>query len=146
MQDKPSQVQVEAASDTSAKDGMDGISKHNTVNGDVGLKIFAGRHVPAAAIDPKAEARLVRKIDMHIIPFICITYLITYIDKATLSYGLTPYFIEEVMQTNTSLAAIFGLSKDIGLHGTQYSWLGAIFYFGYMFVSLSLCYMSSCYC
>ena len=33
-------------------------------------------------------------------------------------------------------AAIFGLTKDVHLIGTQYSWLGSIFYFGYLFVGL----------
>ena len=87
-QDKPSQTQVEATSPSDSQGDMNEIQKYSTVNGDIGLQIFADRHVPAAAIDPKAERSLVRKIDMFIIPFICITYLITYIDKATLSYGL----------------------------------------------------------
>jgi hypothetical protein len=90
VQDKPSQMQVEAASPSDSQDNMGEIQKYNTINGDIELRIFADRHVPAAAIDPKIERRLVRKIDMFIIPFICITYLITYIDKATLSYSLYP--------------------------------------------------------
>lgn len=45
-------------------------------------------HVLQKEFDAKAERRLVRKIDAFIIPFICITYLITYIDKAALSYGM----------------------------------------------------------
>lgn len=74
---------------------------------DIALRIFTNVHDVAADIDVEAERKLVRKIDMMIIPFICITYLVTYIDKATLGY-----------------AAIFGLEKDLHLHGTQYSWLG----------------------
>ena len=89
-QDKPSQTQVEAASAFNSQGDMDEIQKYTTINGDIGLQIFADRHVPAAAIDPKAERRLIRKIDAFIIPFICMTYLITYIDKATLSYGWFP--------------------------------------------------------
>lgn len=41
-----------------------------------------------------------------------------YVDKTTLSY-----------------AAIFGLKKagtGLSLHGTQYSWLSSIFYFGWL--------------
>lgn len=69
-------------------------------------------------IDIQAEKHLVRKIDRRIIPFICLTYLVTYIDKATLGYS-----------------AVFGLQKDLHLYGTQYSWLSSIFYFGYLAVS-----------
>jgi hypothetical protein len=81
--DKPTDSQVEAASSQ-----MEDAKKFPTANGDVGLKIFDDYGALASPIDEKAERRLVRKLDMFIIPFICITYLITYIDKATLSYGI----------------------------------------------------------
>jgi MFS family permease len=42
-----------------------------------------------------------------------------YVDKTTLSY-----------------AAIFGIKDDLGLHGTEYSWLSSIFYFGWLFWSI----------
>lgn len=77
-----------------------------TGNRDVALDIFSEGQDVAEAIDPAAEKRLVRKIDMCVMPFICITYLVTYIDKATLGY-----------------AAVFDLQKDLNLHGTQYSWI-----------------------
>ncbi|GAM38105.1 hypothetical protein TCE0_033r08580 [Talaromyces pinophilus] len=83
--------------------------------GDVGLAVFSGKEDLASAIDPVAERKLIRKIDMFVVPFICVTYLVTYIDKATLGY-----------------AAVFGLQTDLHLHGSQYSWLGSIFYFGYL--------------
>jgi MFS family permease len=34
--------------------------------------------------------------------------------------------------TFTSQASVYGLQKDLGLVGQQYSWLGSIFYFGYL--------------
>lgn len=74
---------------------------------DIAMTVFSNIHDATEAIDPTAERRLVRKIDMMVIPFICITYLITYIDKATLGY-----------------AAVFHLKDDLHLHGQQYSWLG----------------------
>jgi len=58
-----------------------------TANDDIAFKVFTNIHALADEIDPHAEKRLVRKIDFYVIPLICITYLITYIDKATLSYG-----------------------------------------------------------
>ncbi|KAL2828005.1 major facilitator superfamily domain-containing protein [Aspergillus cavernicola] len=45
----------------------------------------------------------------------CITYLVTYIDKAMLGY-----------------AAVFGLKEDLDLKGEEYSWLASMFYFGYL--------------
>ena len=35
-------------------------------------------------------------------------------------------------QNALSYAAIFGLREDTSLHGQDYSWLGSIFYFGYL--------------
>jgi len=68
-----------------------------TNNDDVALKVFTDVHALADEIDPHAEKKLVRKIDFYVIPFICITYLITYIDKATLGYGndnlLRPFWV-----------------------------------------------------
>lgn len=31
-----------------------------------------------------------------------------------------------------SYAAIFGIQKDLGLKGTEYSWLSLVFYFGFL--------------
>lgn len=77
--------------------------------GDVGLAVFSRKEDLASAIDPVAERKLIRKIDTFVVPFICVTYLVTYIDKATLGY-----------------AAVFGLQTDLHLHGSQYSWLGKL--------------------
>ncbi len=65
------------------------------------------------------ERRVVRKLDQRIMPFICISYLFTYLDKAMLGY-----------------AAIFDLQTDLDLQGNQYSWVSSIFYFGYLVVRL----------
>ncbi|KAM0746975.1 MFS general substrate transporter [Meredithblackwellia eburnea MCA 4105] len=70
------------------------------------------------AISPEAEKRLVRKLDWHVIPVLGICYMFYYVDKTTLSY-----------------AAIFGIKAKgtgLNLHGTQYSWLSSIFYFGWL--------------
>lgn len=50
-----------------------------------------------------------------IIPYLAVCYAFFYIDKTTLSY-----------------AAIFGIREDLGLVGTDYSWLSAMFYFGFL--------------
>lgn len=50
----------------------------------------------------------------------CLVYGLNYLDKTTLSY-----------------ASVMGMTGKpsaggIGLHGDQYSWLGSMFYFGYL--------------
>lgn len=65
--------------------------------------------------DVAAFKRLKWKIDLRLMPLLCITYALQSIDKTTLGY-----------------AAVFNLETDLNLQGTEYSWLGAIFYLGYL--------------
>jgi hypothetical protein len=84
-----------------------------TGDGDIAQKLFVSQnHEP---IDPAEEARVVRKIDLMILPYLAVCYAFFYIDKTTLSY-----------------AAIFGIRDDLKIHGQQYSWLSSIFYFGFL--------------
>ncbi|KAL3463618.1 major facilitator superfamily domain-containing protein [Aspergillus heterothallicus] len=68
-----------------------------------------------AAYDDGTLSRLRWKLDMRLLPLLCLTYALQSIDKTTLSY-----------------AAVFGLEEDLHLKGTEFSWLGAIFYLGYL--------------
>lgn len=67
-------------------------------------------------IDEATNKRLLRIIDWHLMPIMCIVYGINYLDKTTISY-----------------ASIMGLKTDLHLHGDNYQWLGSMFYFGYLF-------------
>ncbi|BGO91878.1 hypothetical protein NBRC10512v2_004144 [Rhodotorula toruloides] len=66
--------------------------------------------VAGQAIDPAKARRLVRKIDLNILPLMCLVYLIQFLDKTSLSY-----------------ASIMGIRKDNHLTLGQYSWLSSIF-------------------
>lgn len=72
------------------------MNKEDAERGDIGLAVFSKKDELVSAIDPIAARRLVRKIDMFVIPFICVSYLVTYIDKTTIGY-----------------AAVFSLQKDL---------------------------------
>ncbi|KAJ5989659.1 hypothetical protein N7481_004869 [Penicillium waksmanii] len=73
------------------------------------------------AMDPSDEqvalhrSRILRKLDMRIVPLMLITYGLQFLDKALLGY-----------------AAVFTFRNDTHLQGQEYSWVGSIFYFGYM--------------
>lgn len=84
-------------------------------DGDTALALFSNPDELHEAISPEEEARLQRKIDFMILPYLAVCYAFFYIDKTTLSY-----------------AAIFGIRDDLKLVGTQYSWLSSIFYFGFL--------------
>lgn len=59
----------------------------------------------------KDNARVLRKIDMRILPIILFVYCLQSLDKTSLSY-----------------ASVFGLVDDTGLVGAEYSWLGSVVY------------------
>ncbi|KIK64287.1 hypothetical protein GYMLUDRAFT_410740 [Collybiopsis luxurians FD-317 M1] len=69
----------------------------------------------AGSLDPAEALRIRRKIDKHILPMMCLLYLVQFCDKSTLGY-----------------AAILGMNQDAHLTADQYNWLGTIFYLSYL--------------
>ncbi|PSN59379.1 MFS transporter [Corynespora cassiicola Philippines] len=74
------------------------------------LKAGGGNRIP---IDAETNRRLLRKIDLHIMPLICIVYFLQYIDKTAISY-----------------ASVTGILESTNLHGNQFNWVASIFFFG----------------
>ncbi|KAF7727465.1 hypothetical protein EC973_007534 [Apophysomyces ossiformis] len=63
-----------------------------------------------------AERSLVRKLDfIYVMPFIAVLNFLQYFDKTSLNY-----------------AGVLNIKEDTGLDDQQYSWLGSIFYLGYL--------------
>ncbi|KAH8594751.1 major facilitator superfamily domain-containing protein [Bisporella sp. PMI_857] len=60
--------------------------------------------------------RVLKKIDLYILPILCITYGLQFLDKTSLGYS-----------------SVFGIIPDNNLKGQDYSWASSIFYFGYLF-------------
>jgi hypothetical protein len=58
------------------------------------------------------EAKVLRRIDLRVLPLLLGAYFFQQLDKSSLSY-----------------VSIFGLVEDANLVGQQYSWLGSILYF-----------------
>lgn len=88
------------------------ILKHSR-DADEAMKAFEGSNGEIIHIDEATNKRLLRKIDLHIMPLLCIVYGLNYLDKTTLSY-----------------ANVMGIKTDIGLKADDYQWLGSMFYFG----------------
>ncbi|KAE8153344.1 major facilitator superfamily domain-containing protein [Aspergillus avenaceus] len=66
--------------------------------------------------DPVRSKRLRRRVDLLLLPLLCGTYTLQYIDKQALAYS-----------------AVFDLFEDANIDSNQYSWLVSVFYFGYLF-------------
>ncbi|PVH14739.1 uncharacterized protein CXQ87_005015 [Candidozyma duobushaemuli] len=82
----------------------------------VGLDLFEqGNEISEEELE--AEIKNIRwKVDLRIVPILCVTYTLQYLDKLSLNY-----------------ASAYSLKEDLGLHGQRYSWVAAIFNFGYLF-------------
>ena len=78
---------------------------------DEALKVFEEGGV--LHVDEATNKRLLKKIDLNVMPLLCVVYGLNYLDKTTLSY-----------------ASVMGIKEDINLTGDDYQWLGSMFYFG----------------
>jgi len=79
---------------------------------DTAAELAAGEEGP---LDPAEAQRIRKKIDLHILPLMCILYWIQFMDKTTLGS-----------------AAILGIREATHLTTNQYNWLGTIFYISYL--------------
>ncbi|KAK8161729.1 allantoate permease [Phyllosticta citrichinensis] len=69
------------------------------------------------------NARVLRRIDLTILPILLSVYALQSLDKTTLSY-----------------AAVFGLNEDTNLKGEEYSWLGSIVYLAQLAMQPAVAY------
>nr|AXS58696.1 major facilitator superfamily protein homeolog p [Epichloe coenophiala] len=69
-------------------------------------------------LSPEEEKRLLRKIDLRLLPVMAMSYLFQLLDKTALAS-----------------TAIMGIQTDLHLKGSEYSWASAIYYFGYLVAS-----------
>lgn len=65
----------------------------------------------SAILTPENNRRVLRKIDLRLLPILLGIYFLQQLDKSTLSYG-----------------SVFGLIKYANLKGQEYSWLGSVIY------------------
>ncbi|KAJ5261336.1 MFS allantoate transporter [Penicillium angulare] len=95
--------------------GVDPKLVQHSGDADEAMKAFDELQGEVIEIDEATNRRLLRTIDWHIMPLMCLVYGMNFLDKTTLSY-----------------ASIMGLKDDLDLVGDQYQWLGSLFYFGYI--------------
>lgn len=74
------------------------------------LLVSLGRSPTERILMSSADnSRVLRRIDLALLPLMLVVYFLHALDKATLSY-----------------ASVFGLIEDANLHGNQFSWLGSV--------------------
>jgi MFS family permease len=93
--------------------------KRAVESNDIGGGLYAEvQQIPTEELEAESAAVL-RMLDWRIMPIICVTYTIQFLDKLSLNY-----------------ASAYSLKEDLGLVGQRYSWVAAIFNFGYLFWAL----------
>lgn len=70
-------------------------------------------------VSPDDNARVLRRIDLALLPLMLAVYFLHALDKATLSY-----------------ASVFGLIEDTNLEGDQFSWLGSVVFLAQLVMQL----------
>lgn len=80
--------------------------------------------VTSAPVTDAESNKLLTKIDWTLIPLLSGTVILAAVDKVIISN-----------------AAIYGMTADTHLVGQQYSWVGSIFYFGYLIAEFPAAYL-----
>jgi MFS family permease len=104
------------AAPDSSKDGITHVENiSDTVKSaqkaDTAAKFLETAHVENASFTYEEERAVLKRIDLRVLPLLLGAYFFQQLDKSSLSY-----------------VSIFGIQKDAGLAGKQYSWLGSILY------------------
>ncbi|ORY26040.1 major facilitator superfamily domain-containing protein [Naematelia encephala] len=103
--------------DTQALDAVDPLERKysNPVHDDKPLDADAGDEVYVFAPNAELEKRILRKIDLRLIPIAMIMYLLNYLDR-----------------NNVGNAKTAGMQKDLNLSSSDYSLAVSIFFVGYL--------------
>lgn len=84
-------------------------------DGDEIMKLGLAYEDGDVELTPEIDRKLVRKIDLHLLPIMCLVYCFQFLDKLS-----------------NSFSSILGLREDLGMTGDMYSWTGSAFYLGYL--------------
>ncbi|RDA95285.1 hypothetical protein CP533_3452 [Ophiocordyceps camponoti-saundersi (nom. inval.)] len=67
------------------------------------------------SISPEEDARILRRVDLCLMPIMAVTYMFHFLDKSALGF-----------------TAIMGLREDLYLSGKDFSWASGVYYAGYL--------------
>lgn len=89
----------------------------------------------SSAVERKAEARLIRKMDLYILPIVVLLYLFSFLDRGVLAVRYTSTITLTCgLTVNIGNARLYGLEEDLGLTGNQYQ------------VAVSILFVTYCVC
>lgn len=83
-----------------------------------GAKIEKGSSTTTHTIDPAMEKRVIRKLDLHVVPLVMALYLLAFLDRSNIG--------------NAETAGMYRGLHLGGENSPQYTWLLTIFYIAYI--------------
>ncbi|KAJ5131264.1 uncharacterized protein N7515_007303 [Penicillium bovifimosum] len=113
------EVKETKAEQTKEKDVAFGETRDIAGTHDIGVNLFLEAEQLTAEELETEGAQVLKILDWRIMPILYLTYVIQFLDKLSLNY-----------------ASAYSLIPDLGLEGQRYSWVAAIFNFGYLFWAL----------
>ncbi|KKA27258.1 hypothetical protein TD95_004094 [Thielaviopsis punctulata] len=83
--------------------------------------------------DPAAEKKLLRKLDLYIVPTVSVLYLFCFIDRANIGVYLE-LWNQDLLSVNNSLgnARIAGMGDDLKFTGNDFNIVLSVFYISYI--------------
>ncbi|EEY17169.1 conserved hypothetical protein [Verticillium alfalfae VaMs.102] len=91
---------------------------------DASDKQTTGGEARCFVVTAQDNARVLRRIDLYVLPLMLAVYFLQSLDKTTLAY-----------------ASVFGLIEDTGLQGDEYSWLGSVVYVAQLVMQFPLAWL-----
>lgn len=107
------------------------VEDHLRTDVDAALQLLRDRGSESGTLDPEQNRRLLRRIDLHIMPLICIVYCKD--DLPVLSRHLLTNSVAVLQYLDKiaiSYASVTGIKTSANLRGTQFNWIASIFFFG----------------
>lgn len=99
-------------------------------------------------VDPAEERALVKKLDRYIMPIMAFVYFFQCrTPENPLTHSVNPLLtcsnVADLDKQSINYAAVFGLSEDLKLTGSEFSWAISLFYFGQLCSEYPAAYLMS---
>lgn len=110
------------------------IDKHARSDADAALEMLREHGSQTEIFDPDKHKQLVRRIDIHIMPLICIVYCqlasVKQNPRSALVLLMRPPVLQYLDKIAISYASVTGIKESAHLRGNEFNWIASIFFFG----------------
>lgn len=102
---------------------------------EVGYELYKQARDGSLDWTPEEERRVLRRIDAFILPVLCVTQGLAFLDKTALNlgnlFGMKAYAFS-LLRAFSWWFVLTEYSRDLHVNGSQFSWFASAFYLGYL--------------